>query len=234
MHILSFDYDNIEFRVLHDTIDKTGFLSIFEIIKRDDYQLSKFANLKDKVLIDIGANLGVATIIMAKLNPESIVYSFEPYQKAFDLLLKNIELNNLSNVKAFNLAVTNKSNKSLLLSIFNDMTGASSTYADEDKFKKTYAKTSNQQVDCISFDDIIINNYIQEIELLKIDCEGAEFDIIYDSEFIKKGIVKNIVGEFHDLEYNKGTGNNDSKQLINYTKQYVKGMFNISIAKITL
>lgn len=225
--MISFDYYNHKFNVEYDPADKSGLGSILEIVTNNEYVLDSYVNNKDKVFFDIGANIGIATIIMAKLNPESTIYSFEPNRKVFSMLLKNIELNNLSNVKAFNLAVSNKINKQLTLSIYSIWSGASSTCADQQLFSSHWNDNQSYQVDCISFDDVIINNNIDSIYLLKIDCEGAEFDIIYDSELFKKGVVKNIVGEFHDLKYNKSL--NKSQELINYTKEHVSGLVKISI-----
>lgn len=74
---------------------------------------------------------------------------------------------------------------------------------------------------------IIKKNNIQSIELLKIDCEGAEYDIIYGSDKIKEKIVKNIVGEFHNLKYTNTK--NKSDELLNYCKLYVDGIISISI-----
>jgi len=63
--------------------------------------------------------------------------------------------------------------------------------------------------------------------LLKIDCEGAEYDIFYTSEKIKEGIIKNVVGEFHDLVYNN-TPRNESGKLIEYCREYVSGIVHVS------
>jgi len=230
MQNTTFTYCNHTFNVIHDTTDESGLGSILEIVTRNDYELNRFTNYKDKVFIDIGANIGIATLIMAKLNPESIVYTFEPNKKVFDMLVKNIHINSLTNVKAYNLAVSNKTNKQLKLSILNIMSGASSTYADQQLFYNQWNDNSYQIVDCISFDDILINNNITEVCLLKIDCEGAEFDIIYDSDLIKNKVIKNIVGEFHDLKYNKAL--NRSQELLNYCQQYVNGIVKISILVI--
>ena len=234
----TFKYSNETFFVKYDPSDNSGLGAITEIVNRNEYVLDKFTGQQNKVFIDIGANIGIATIIMAKLNPQSIVYSFEPFEKAYTLLLKNIIANKLTNVKPFNLAVSNKANKKLTLSIFNTMSGANSTYSDPDKFS-SFWKTAEviKEVDCIYFDKILVDNKIKEIYLLKIDCEGAEFDIIYDSDFFKNKIVKNMVGEFHDLKYNTINDSNQvnlakSASLITYCKNYVDGIFKVSILQI--
>lgn len=58
---------------------------------------------KDKVFLDIGSNLGYHTIPVARVSRE--VHSFEPNSKMFDLLQKNIKLNNLTNVIGYPTAL---------------------------------------------------------------------------------------------------------------------------------
>ena len=134
----SFIFCQTLFEVEYDPKDYTGLGSIKEIVVNNDYLLDQFINQKDKFFIDIGSNLGIATIIMAKLNPQSTIYSFEPFKKAYDMLVNNIKLNSLTNVKTFNLAVSNKTNKSLKINIPETMSGASSTYAEQHLFENQW------------------------------------------------------------------------------------------------
>jgi hypothetical protein len=85
-------------------------------------------------------------------------------------------------------------------------------------------------VDCISLDEIIIQNNINEVELLKIDCEGAEYDILYNSISLKNKIIKSMVGEFHNLKYNKLE--NTGEQLILYCKEFISEIFKVSILNV--
>ena len=80
-------------------------------------------------------------------------------------------------------------------------------------------------------DKIIDDNFIDEIELLKIDCEGAEYDILYNSSNIKKNIVKNMVGEFHNLKYNI-VGKETGESLVTYCKPFVENIFKVTILNI--
>ena len=226
-----FTYHNELFTIIYDPDDRSGLGAIQEIVTNNDYKLDLFCNQKNKTFFDIGTNIGIATVIMAKLNPESVVYAFEPFTKAYELLLQNIKINNLTNVVPHNLAVSNKTNKTLNLSILNWMSGANSTYSAPEKFDGYYHIPQNiQTIECISFDEIMTKYNINKVHLLKIDCEGAEFDIIYDSELFKSGVVENIVGEFHDLSYNKAL--NQSSELITYCKKYINGLVNVSILTV--
>lgn len=220
------------FNIEYDPNDSTGIGSLTEIVRKNDYVFNKFVGHKDKVFMDIGANLGVATVVMAKLNPQSIVYAFEPYKKAYDMMLRNIELNSLTNVKTFNVAVSDKRTKMLKLSVLNVMSGANSTHANTDRFLDTFSADFNpaeigyETVEGVSFDDVLTDNKIEEVYLLKIDCEGAEYDIIYNSELFQQKIVKNMVGEFHDLKYN--VVRNNTKDLLEYCRTYVYGVIKVS------
>ncbi len=56
-----------------------------------NYVLHNFVDNINKCFIDIGANCGVATIILAKQKPLSIMYSFHPDKELFKILLNNIK-----------------------------------------------------------------------------------------------------------------------------------------------
>lgn len=125
--------------------------------------------------------------------------------------------------------MSDQNTKQLKLTINDKMTGANSTYADNSLFSKMYSIDVEkfQIVDSISLDDFLTNNNIDEVELMKIDCEGAEYDIIYSSQLFKNNIVKNIVGEFHDLNYN--IVSNKGSELYEYCKKYVSGILEVKI-----
>lgn len=226
-------YNNNKYYI-QNTSDPSTLGSIKEIIKENEYKLNNFNNIKDATFIDIGANCGIATIILAKQNPESTVISFEPDKKVFEFLTNNIQLNDLKNVILHNKAVSKKGIKTINLYMNSVCSGGNTTYSDPDTFKKYNADNNINiyQVECISLDEIIDNYKINNIELLKIDCEGAEYDILYNSNYFRNKFVKNIVGEFHDLNYNTQIKNNqNSKDLIKYCEKYTN-IVNISVLKL--
>jgi FkbM family methyltransferase len=147
--------------------------------------------------------------------------------------LKNVQLNDLKNVTVINKALGDGKNIKLFIS--NKYSGASSTIVNDNKaFAEKYFGYENIDIETVTF-DTIVKEYIpegNEIELLKIDCEGGEY-YLYDSETFKKGVVKNITGEFHNLNYNsKNNPSWNSNDLTIYVKQFVKGDVNISYLTI--
>ena len=228
----TFLYDNNLFNVVVNKIDTSGDSSIMEIVTQNEYILSNFKGLSNKILFDIGANCGIATIIMAKLNPDSIVYSFEPSPYTYELLCENIKLNNLTNVKTYNQAVMSEEKEFNLL-LNNTMSGASTLVSNETCFNNYYTSTSKVIVKSVSFDKFLETNNINNIYLLKIDCEGGEYDILYNSKNFKNNLVNNIVGEFHNFKQYLNDEKNNGKALIDYCKTYVKGVIKLSILNLT-
>jgi FkbM family methyltransferase len=227
-----FDYDGNTFIYTINEDDLSGLGCIREIITENEYKLNKFKGLKNKVLFDIGANCGIATIVMAKLNPESVIYSFEPHKQTYNLLCENVRLNNLTNVKTYNVAVMSE-NKEVEMMLNNIMSGANTLVSNENNFKNVYYNTSVTNVTAISFDNFIKDNNIDNVYLLKIDCEGGEYDILYNSEYVKNKLVSNIVGEFHDFKKYIGDGKNNGKALIDYCIKYINGFVKLSVLDLT-
>lgn len=206
--------------------DPSGMGCVYEIINRDEYQLDKYKNLKGKYFIDIGANNGLVTIILAKNNPESTIISVEPLKSCCDIIRKNIIDNNLNNVILYERALHGFDKQNINIYLGGRFTGSSTTCVENiDAFNKIEGVVVNESVETITFDTLIDENNINEIELLKIDCEGGEYHL-YKSNKLKEGMVKNICGEFHDCEYNT---KNDPKKLINYCEKYIDGEIVLTI-----
>jgi FkbM family methyltransferase len=224
-------FNNREYRVCIDSDDPSGEGCINEIFYHNEYVLDQFVNLKSHI-IDIGANCGMATIILAKQNPESIIYSFEPHYPTFLLLKENVELNNLTNVKMLNMAVSDSSNKKLVLFNHPDFSGGNTTCSTREAFSSHFRRSVNTtEIDCISLDDIINLNNIENVHLLKIDCEGAEYEILRNSQHFINKRIKNLVGEFHNLRYNVNAENNNQK-LLEYCNQFVDGIKKVTMLTI--
>lgn len=226
---IRFNHRNYLFKL--DDSDPSVEGCIKEIIYNNEYKLEKFIDIHNSIL-DIGANCGICSIILARQNPKAIIYSFEPFPKSYNLLLENIKLNNISNIISFNFAVSGVSNEILKLYLHPSCSGANITGKNIEL--KEYFNKEIEAIDVktISFDDIITNNNITNIELLKIDCEGAEYDILYNSIKFKQNYVKNLIGEFHNLEYNN-TSNYEPYNLFDYCKKNINGYISITLLEIS-
>lgn len=141
------------------------------------------------VILDIGACEGMFSIMMSKVFPESRVIAFEPVERAYGYLKKNIELNG-AKVEAYNLGVAKVSAQRTLHVGLNNFNGGSSgvmTFDPDKHFK--------QVTTCLSLDDLFDWCKIDRCRLLKIDIEGMEYEVLYHSSVLQR--VDYITGEVH-------------------------------------
>lgn len=151
-----------------------------------------YGKIKDNsIIIDIGANIGVFSIYAASTSKNTIVYAYEPMPKSYSLLLKNININKFErNILPFKLGVGTKKEKRKLFLASGSPFHSLYTVNEADK--------NYLEIECVSLKDILKSNYIKECDILKIDCEGAEFEILYNtpSEYFKR--IKKIRLEYHN------------------------------------
>ena len=170
-----------------------------ENLNQDQYNLVKLIK-KGDTIVDIGAHIGIFSIMAAKISEYGQVFSFEPEESNYLLLQKNISLNKLKNLRFFNKAVTSKGGKVKLVISPNNK-GAHTLLGQGDQF---------QEVSAVTLTEII--NFIggNNINLLKLDCEGSEYDILLNAEPKDLRRIDKIIMEVHETPY---TGNYNAKLL---------------------
>jgi len=174
----------------------------------------------NSVVIDIGANIGVYSIF-ATQSKNTIVYAYEPMSNNFNLLRENIKFNKLEkNIFPFNLAIgTQKEKRRLYL---GDSPFHSFYPINKSPFNslyRDYLKDKNQkyiEVNSIALKDVFEENKIEQCDILKLDCEGAEFEILYNlpDEYFRK--IKKIRLEYHNHLINR---KNKGSYLIKFLEQ---------------
>lgn len=208
--------DNHELILYDIESSRTLDFVIPEAIHGDEYNTKNINFKPGDVVIDIGANVGSVSIMLAKKYPFLKIYSYEAHPINFQNLQKNIKENNISNIKAFNNAVFSEDNYFIDISLNIDNTGASNSFIDPEEYPDLYEKEySSVQVPTISLDTIIRENNIQNIKLLKMDCEGAEFDIFSNSKLINQVSLENVGIEIHLFMERLGKNRNELVSHIN-------------------
>lgn len=161
---------------------------------------SKFMK-KRSVVIDIGANIGLFTQYATYFADK--VYSIEPSQRHFDILKKNIEVNEWKQVIPIQCAISNENTKKKFYHTDNATMYSLSNIPARDK-------NDFEEVDVKTLKTIFDEYKIGHVDFLKIDVEGEEFKIISSNEFteLSKRIDALIV-EWHEW------ANISSAQLVN-------------------
>lgn len=177
-----------------------------EICEGDEYKIRNMNFGDGDVIVDIGANVGIVSIYLAKKFPNVRIYSFEAHPHTYSNFIKNIDANNVKNIVPYNLAVYSKDDDILTITLDIRNTGSSSCFKD--------GGFLTESVKTISLDTIIKNNNISKIKYLKIDCEGAEFDILENSKMVKEITVENIGIEIHSYMKSHGKDVESLKELV--------------------
>ena len=122
-------------------------------------------------VIDIGANVGYYSALTSDaVGPEGIVLAIEPDPESFKYLLKTIHASKFKNIRPF-LKAASDHNNILPLFISKDNRGDNRLY-------KTKQKRNSINVETIRVDELIIENEIDQIDLIKIDVQGYEPKVI--------------------------------------------------------
>ena len=139
---------------------------------------------QDAVVVDVGANIGDFTVMAASLCPLGRVYAVEPISEYIPALETNKTLNLLSNVEIIQVALGDHEGE-IRLSVAGSQ---SSTHFDSAANTETARLTTLTQLmrDC----------GIERIDLLKMDCEGAEWEILLAAHEVLPRI-RQICMEFH-------------------------------------
>ena len=173
------------------------------------YFYSKIDKSRPINIVDIGAQSGLYSLL-AKYLPKATFYSFEPFTPTYNLLCENIELNNISNIKHFNIAISNNKGKSIL----NTCESHNGLHTlGENPLRFNDIKPIEVDVDTI--DNLFFYNNIP-VDYMKIDTEGYEY-------YILKGAEKTIkqYRPFIQLEYNE-TNQNQCNSNINTLLNYIE------------
>jgi FkbM family methyltransferase len=165
---------------------------IIETYLGHSYEQHGFDIQKDWLVIDIGAGLGEFTITAAKKCPDGKVYAYEPFPESFQLLQQNLPLNNLKNIVAYPLAVGGRT-ETMHLKTASGVPVLYSTAMDDDQAGK-----DDVFVEATTLDKIFETYEIKTCDLLKMDCEGAEYDILFHTSPSTLQRIKRISLEYHD------------------------------------
>ena len=149
--------------------------------KKNNLILEEINNLKTgQNFLDIGANIGYYSLMASKIiGSTGRVYSFEPSNREFRRLLKNIELNNCTNIIPLNIALSDLNNE-IEFSVAKGHTGLNSIIIADKSVVKISQITKAMRLDSI------INSENRKFHLVKIDVEGAELLVLKGMEEILK------------------------------------------------
>lgn len=183
------------------TNDRHAALSCFV---SDEYSMAGLG--PGAVAIDIGAHIGGVTVRMASQGVR--VYAFEPVPENFALLQQNVAQNGLDGlVTCYREAVMGANGES---NVF---------ISTEDPWHRfiggMYSRGEARACPCVSLDTLFERDRITHCDVMKVDTEGAEYEILRNVSLDTLRRVRRIVGEFHGIS---GGPRDGRAALLEYTR----------------
>ena len=163
---------------------------LFNIFYEKDYN---FLPVKDRVVIDIGANIADSSIYFAMRGAKKVI-ALEPFPKNFEVAQKNITLNGFTDkIELLNAGCCGGQSKDMVLDASANGVGCQSMQSSLGSNIHFYTLRE------------LLNKYnIDSRAVLKIDCEGCEYDIILSNDKTMLDKFSHIQVEYHhgfrDLE----------------------------------
>lgn len=202
-NILTISYDSKKIK-FHDAISNGDICGIFF---KHEYE---FLPVKGKTVVDIGANIGDSAIYFAVNDAEKVI-ALEPFFNNFETAQTNIKMNGLEN--KIELLLAGCSGKTGQITVDNKGNVQTSLQS---------AKTG-KIIPLITLEDII-KKYHLKSALLKMDCEGCEYDTILNTN-------EQILEKFSHIqvEYHYGYKNLKSKlEKCGFKVSITKPVFNLN------
>ena len=151
------------------------------------------ANVKDKVVIDVGAYRGESSIYFALQGAKKVI-ALEPDEENFKIALRNIKENGLENkITLLNKALAPNEG---IINFYKYLHTSIANSTDPDNMDKLDDKIIIKQVEAITLRQIIEMAGEERIGLLKLDCEGCEYSAL--SSFSAFDRIDEIILEYHN------------------------------------
>jgi FkbM family methyltransferase len=143
-------------------------------------------------VVDIGANAGYFTLFAVSCFSDARVFSFEPVPVNYAQLERQRRLNSARPIKCFAKAVAGQAGEISLAFDSSDSFTTSATI-----IRPTDRQAESIKVPCLTLLQVLDENNIQRCDLLKMDCEGAEYEILYNCppEYLRR--IDQIAMEVH-------------------------------------
>lgn len=170
--------DGLRFKI--GDMDNVGVL--VENFLEDQYG---FLNPKGKTVLDIGANIGDTAVYFSKRGACKVI-AIEPFPHAYNIARKNLKINNIKNVVLLNSAIGGERSTVIIDTLFKNDAGTALRGFE-----------SGRKVDILTLGDIVQRFKLNDA-LLKMDCEGCEYDVILKSSYGTLRKFEKVVVECHN------------------------------------
>ncbi|MGW2817874.1 amino acid adenylation domain-containing protein [Streptomyces sp. NPDC001415] len=192
-----------------------------EIFTRNEYLRGGVTLPEDATVVDVGGHVGLFSLYVKTLRPDARIHAFEPMPELAGMFRLNAALHGID-VRITNCALGREPG-SAVFTYYPEMSLLSGRFADEDEERRMLERviendrgtTDSEMLDELLTDrlrsvpvnvelrtlsQMIRENGISAIDLLKIDAEKGELDVLLGIEPEHWPLVRQIVAEVHDID----------------------------------
>ncbi len=161
---------------LESEADQSVFEEVF--VDRDYRVIDDVIEKASGLIIDAGAHIGCFSVYASIQNPRAKILAYEPEERNFASLKENLKMNGCKNVDAKNLAIWKEE-------------GEKELFLSEDSHNHSFfADGAAKKVHCTTLDKVLNKRWKDwRCELVKLDVEGAEFEIL---ENLQKEVFEKV------------------------------------------
>jgi FkbM family methyltransferase len=179
-------FDHLDRHIRIGVSDESELETIRDVFVEEDYKLGDVGDVR--TVVDLGSHIGASVVWFHAVYPQARIIAVEPHPVTFRRLLRNIR--DLDRIEAFNVAVT-------------ETEGTVPLFAGEESWGSTVFPRPGMhpvgEARSVTLDGLLGSLGIDEVDLLKVDIEGAEHGVL--SSFAGLRSVRTVIGEFHP-QYN--------------------------------
>jgi len=174
------------------------------------------------VIFDVGANIGLYSLLAAAANPRAAIHAFEPTPEIAAALQENIRLNNLQNISVNHFGVSDYTGQALLQRFM----GGEDIYDGMNFISSEKTANENLPVAVITLADYCRQNEIARIDLMKMDIEGGEYNALLGAKnFLESQTIGCIFLELVEAHANRaGHSTVEIKQLLSNAGYRIFGL----------
>lgn len=153
-------------------------------------EIPEYTPNESHVILDVGAHIGTFSCLMARLVPDGRVYAIEGCRESYEILTENLVRNGLSNAVAEHLLLLDKSGSAHLYHDLQEGNWGHSAVAN--------LSNESEIVRSENLCEFMKRNSIDNIDLLRMNCEGAEFPVIMSATPDVLACIQNILILHHE------------------------------------
>jgi FkbM family methyltransferase len=168
-------------------------LALFqELWLEECYTRGRFTPGAGHLVVDVGAHVGIFTVWAASRHPEVRVLAVEPSPRSFQFLQENVACNGLQNVTLVRSACGRETGEAQLYSRGRNV---ADTLCKRDAAGRELAPLASTPV--LGLDALFKRYRVNRCDLLKLDCEGAEYEILFNAARDTLARIERIAMEYH-------------------------------------